>query len=80
MSVHSTQPTMLKNCVNNPITKCYLLMECKSDYTHSNVLLQQDGATQWSSADLGSDERKQKFLRLMGAGKVCLMYCRSLYF
>ncbi|XP_029009375.1 small acidic protein isoform X2 [Betta splendens] len=29
----------------------------------------QDGSTQWSSADLGSDERKQKFLRLMGAGK-----------
>ncbi|KAF7653419.1 hypothetical protein LDENG_00083100 [Lucifuga dentata] len=29
----------------------------------------QDGTTQWESADLGSDERKQKFLRLMGAGK-----------
>ncbi|XP_063337032.1 small acidic protein [Pelmatolapia mariae] len=29
----------------------------------------QDGGTQWASADLGSDERKQKFLRLMGAGK-----------
>ncbi|XP_040895154.1 small acidic protein isoform X1 [Toxotes jaculatrix] len=29
----------------------------------------QDGSTQWASADLGSDERKQKFLRLMGAGK-----------
>ncbi|XP_053174489.1 small acidic protein [Scomber japonicus] len=28
-----------------------------------------DGSTQWSSADLGSNERKQKFLRLMGAGK-----------
>lgn len=28
-----------------------------------------DGSTQWSSADLGSSERKQKFLRLMGAGK-----------
>ncbi|TWW75446.1 small acidic protein [Takifugu flavidus] len=28
-----------------------------------------DGSTNWSSADLGSDERKQKFLRLMGAGK-----------
>ncbi|KAI2653622.1 Small acidic protein [Labeo rohita] len=27
------------------------------------------GATQWGSADLGTDERKQKFLRLMGAGK-----------
>ncbi|XP_052008528.1 small acidic protein-like isoform X1 [Xyrauchen texanus] len=27
------------------------------------------GSTQWSSADLGTDERKQKFLRLMGAGK-----------
>ncbi|KAK5866942.1 hypothetical protein PBY51_011473 [Eleginops maclovinus] len=27
-----------------------------------------DGST-WASADLGSDERKQKFLRLMGAGK-----------
>lgn len=31
---------------------------------------QQDGSTQWAAADLGSDERKQKFLRLMGAGKV----------
>ncbi|XP_033824072.1 small acidic protein [Periophthalmus magnuspinnatus] len=29
----------------------------------------QDGASQWDSADLGSDERKQKFLRLMGASK-----------
>lgn len=29
----------------------------------------EDGNTQWSSADLGSNERKQKFLRLMGAGK-----------
>uniref|UniRef100_H3C1F3 Small acidic protein n=1 Tax=Tetraodon nigroviridis TaxID=99883 RepID=H3C1F3_TETNG len=28
-----------------------------------------DGSTNWASADLGSDERKQKFLRLMGAGK-----------
>ncbi|KAM3609166.1 uncharacterized protein V6R79_010650 [Siganus canaliculatus] len=28
-----------------------------------------DGSTQWSSADLGSNERKQKFLRLMGASK-----------
>ncbi|XP_068452594.1 small acidic protein [Clinocottus analis] len=28
-----------------------------------------DGPTQWSAADLGSNERKQKFLRLMGAGK-----------
>ncbi|XP_041854026.1 small acidic protein [Melanotaenia boesemani] len=26
-------------------------------------------STQWASADLGSDERKQKFLRLMGASK-----------
>ncbi|XP_035499597.2 small acidic protein [Scophthalmus maximus] len=29
----------------------------------------QDGSTAWESADLGSNERKQKFLRLMGAGK-----------
>lgn len=29
----------------------------------------EDGSTQWASADLGSNERKQKFLRLMGAGK-----------
>lgn len=29
----------------------------------------EDGSTQWASADLGSSERKQKFLRLMGAGK-----------
>lgn len=29
----------------------------------------EDGSTQWASADLGSDERKQKFLRLMGASK-----------
>ncbi|CAL8357155.1 unnamed protein product [Lota lota] len=28
-----------------------------------------DGSTQWGAVDLGSDERKQKFLRLMGAGK-----------
>ncbi|XP_062318050.1 small acidic protein [Osmerus eperlanus] len=27
------------------------------------------GSTQWEAADLGSNERKQKFLRLMGAGK-----------
>nr|XP_046250291.1 small acidic protein [Scatophagus argus] len=29
----------------------------------------EDGSTQWATADLGSNERKQKFLRLMGAGK-----------
>ncbi|XP_051916547.1 small acidic protein [Hippocampus zosterae] len=29
----------------------------------------EDESTQWASADLGSDERKQKFLRLMGASK-----------
>ncbi|XP_068595056.1 small acidic protein [Brachionichthys hirsutus] len=28
-----------------------------------------DDGSQWESADLGSNERKQKFLRLMGAGK-----------
>ncbi|XP_073709664.1 small acidic protein isoform X2 [Misgurnus anguillicaudatus] len=27
------------------------------------------GSSQWETADLGTDERKQKFLRLMGAGK-----------
>lgn len=37
----------------------------------------QDGSTQWASADLGSNERKQKFLRLMGAGKVSFVSCRS---
>jgi len=30
----------------------------------------QTGSTKWTKADLGTDERKQKFLRLMGAGKV----------
>lgn len=40
-----------------------------------NVLPLQEGSTQWSSADLGSNERKQKFLRLMGAGKVSFLYC-----
>ncbi|XP_076842143.1 small acidic protein [Brachyhypopomus gauderio] len=29
----------------------------------------ESGSTQWESADLGTDARKQKFLRLMGAGK-----------
>ncbi|XP_061534308.1 small acidic protein [Phycodurus eques] len=29
----------------------------------------EEESTQWASADLGSDERKQKFLRLMGASK-----------
>uniref|UniRef100_A0A8C4Z2Z1 Small acidic protein n=1 Tax=Gadus morhua TaxID=8049 RepID=A0A8C4Z2Z1_GADMO len=28
-----------------------------------------EGPTQWGAVDLGSDERKQKFLRLMGASK-----------
>ncbi|KAM9376946.1 small acidic protein [Pholidichthys leucotaenia] len=28
-----------------------------------------DGSAQWAAADLGSDERRQKFLRLMGAKK-----------
>ncbi|XP_023419054.1 small acidic protein isoform X3 [Cavia porcellus] len=27
------------------------------------------GSSNWEAADLGSEERKQKFLRLMGAGK-----------
>ncbi|XP_064786534.1 small acidic protein-like [Oncorhynchus masou masou] len=29
----------------------------------------EDGPTPWEAADLGDSERKQKFLRLMGAGK-----------
>ncbi|XP_061750483.1 small acidic protein [Nerophis ophidion] len=29
----------------------------------------EEESTQWASADLGSDERRQKFLRLMGASK-----------
>ncbi|MBN3307793.1 SMAP protein, partial [Amia calva] len=29
----------------------------------------QAGSCSWDAADLGTDERKQKFLRLMGAGK-----------
>ncbi|XP_060892021.1 small acidic protein [Labrus mixtus] len=29
----------------------------------------EDGSTPWAAADLGSNERKQKFLRLMGASK-----------
>ncbi|XP_056137866.1 small acidic protein [Lampris incognitus] len=29
----------------------------------------EEGSTNWEAADLGSNERKQKFLRLMGAGK-----------
>lgn len=28
------------------------------------------GSGSWQAADLGNEERKQKFLRLMGAGKV----------
>ncbi|XP_019407463.1 PREDICTED: small acidic protein isoform X2 [Crocodylus porosus] len=28
------------------------------------------GSSSWEAADLGNEERKQKFLRLMGAGKV----------
>lgn len=39
----------------------------------------QDGPTQWQSADLGSDERKQKFLRLMGASKVSFHWSRRVY-
>lgn len=33
----------------------------------TNVL--QLGSSNWEAADLGNEERKQKFLRLMGAGK-----------
>ncbi|KAJ8340021.1 hypothetical protein SKAU_G00346540 [Synaphobranchus kaupii] len=29
----------------------------------------EEGSSTWEDADLGNDERKQKFLRLMGAGK-----------
>ncbi|XP_061101984.1 small acidic protein [Conger conger] len=29
----------------------------------------EEGSSTWEGADLGNDERKQKFLRLMGAGK-----------
>lgn len=43
---------------------------CTRALVDNNVLSLQDGSTQWASADLGSNERKQKFLRLMGAGKV----------
>lgn len=28
------------------------------------------GSSSWEAADLGNEERKQKFLRLMGAAKV----------
>lgn len=45
-----------------------------------DVLSRQDGSTQWAAADLGSNERKQKFLRLMGAGKVRFVYFRLLSF
>lgn len=30
------------------------------------------GSSNWEAADLGNEERKQKFLRLMGAGKVSI--------
>jgi hypothetical protein len=36
----------------------------------TNVL--QLGSSNWEAADLGNEERKQKFLRLMGAGKVSI--------
>ena len=36
----------------------------------TSSLSPQEGPTQWGAVDLGSDERKQKFLRLMGASKV----------
>lgn len=39
---------------------------------NTTAVFSQDGSTNWATADLGSDERKQKFLRLMGAGKVSL--------
>ncbi|XP_019332571.1 small acidic protein isoform X1 [Alligator mississippiensis] len=35
------------------------------------------GSSSWEAADLGNEERKQKFLRLMGAGKVS-RGCKSL--
>lgn len=54
--------------------KSALVVECMNPHDN-NVLPRQDGPTQWASADLGSNERKQKFLRLMGASKVCFVYC-----
>lgn len=46
----------------------------------NSVLFLQDGPTPWAAADLGDNERKQKFLRLMGAGKVCLVIFYVDYF
>ena len=37
-----------------------------------SYVLQVHSANSWESADLGDDERKKKFLKLMGASKVCM--------
>lgn len=61
-------------------------MESQTDFKYFNICkcknklkdnLLQLGSSNWEAADLGNEERKQKFLRLMGAGKVstiCLCF------
>lgn len=53
------------------LAKLSLIMSYPADRhgTKRPAAADDDGSTQWASADLGSNERKQKFLRLMGAGK-----------
>lgn len=58
----------------------YVLVGSHSLCTVSNSVLLQDGPTPWAAADLGDNERKQKFLRLMGAGKVGLVIFYVDYF
>ncbi|KAM4617939.1 small acidic protein [Discoglossus pictus] len=38
-------------------------------YKRAAQHMDEDGNSSWEQADLGNEERKQKFLRLMGAGK-----------
>ncbi|NXR08983.1 SMAP protein, partial [Semnornis frantzii] len=42
--------------------------ESQSHHGHKRAA-SPDGSSSWEAADLGNEERKQKFLRLMGAGK-----------
>lgn len=47
-------------------------------FLHCNwrpICVLQLGSSSWEAADLGNEERKQKFLRLMGAGKVRFLFC-----
>ncbi|KAG2462168.1 SMAP protein, partial [Polypterus senegalus] len=56
-------------CALCELLKAVKPFNCLKSKLMNDSLVLQLGPSSWEAADLGNDERKQKFLRLMGAGK-----------